>query len=346
MLSNFLLQLKQKMHSGESRSDKPSDPVIPVYEDYVRYSDYHKIEENLYLGNISITDNHSIIKENGIKRVLTLNNEPIGLDFKVKNVDYKYIYAEDDPTFVLLIHFCQCIQYITDSLTSGQPVYVHCVAGVSRSATIVIAFLMSKYKKTYSEASDLVKSKRFISPNKGFIEQLVLFEEMKYTIDANNRKFRQFLIRNTRTSFEWSFNMELSFEKYFQILSLSEAMVKDLSLSQVFECLKCNYGLFNEINVIKNENSDQNRVKDTDVACDLIFIEPQKWMSKSFRKRNVAELDEGVVNCPECGVEIGCIDLIFSLFYCNCPLHVGLDCLMVKIFNQNVRKRVTQEVSD
>jgi len=54
---------------------------------------------------------------------------------------------------------------------------VHCNAGISRSPSVIIAFLM-KYKKIkLNEAFDLVRSKRkSICPNPGFWEQLKSFE--------------------------------------------------------------------------------------------------------------------------------------------------------------------------
>ena len=55
---------------------------------------------------------------------------------------------------------------------SGK-VFIHCKAGVSRSATITIAYLMKKYKLTYEEALMYVRSKRsIICPNAGFVKQL------------------------------------------------------------------------------------------------------------------------------------------------------------------------------
>ena len=52
-------------------------------------------------------------------------------------------------------------------------VLVHCQAGVSRSATIVIAYMMRKYQYSMDVAVDRVKKRRpYIDPNKGFMKQL------------------------------------------------------------------------------------------------------------------------------------------------------------------------------
>ena len=65
---------------------------------------------------------------------------------------------------------------------------VHCAAGSSRSATIVIAYIMWSKKMPYKEAFEFVKSKRsVVSPNQAFKNQLQLFEkeliENNYNID-------------------------------------------------------------------------------------------------------------------------------------------------------------------
>jgi Icc-related predicted phosphoesterase len=60
-------------------------------------------------------------------------------------------------------------------------VLVHCEQGMSRSATIVIAYLMYSMDITYQQAHLLVKRARpFICPNDGFVEQLQIFEKRLY----------------------------------------------------------------------------------------------------------------------------------------------------------------------
>ena len=68
------------------------------------------------------------------------------------------------------------------------------MAGASRSATIIIAYLMWKKKMKYYDALDFVQKKRFIvDPNDGFKEQLKLFEEelIKNDYDINKINFSE-----------------------------------------------------------------------------------------------------------------------------------------------------------
>ena len=55
---------------------------------------------------------------------------------------------------------------------------------------MVIAYIMWSEKKTFSEAFDMVKSKRLVNPNLGFQEQLKMFEKLllenNYDLDKIN----------------------------------------------------------------------------------------------------------------------------------------------------------------
>lgn len=52
-------------------------------------------------------------------------------------------------------------------------VLIHCIMGISRSATIAIAYLIIKKGFRAKEAVEKVKKARDIRPNNGFLKQLV-----------------------------------------------------------------------------------------------------------------------------------------------------------------------------
>jgi len=60
----------------------------------------------------------------------------------------------------------------------GGKVLVHCQAGVSRSPTLVMAYLMARYGRSMMETFQLVKHRRpIVAPNFNFLGQLLEFEE-------------------------------------------------------------------------------------------------------------------------------------------------------------------------
>lgn len=67
-------------------------------------------------------------------------------------------------------------------------VFVHCLMGVSRSATLVLAFLMIAEGLTLREAVAAVKPHRDIFPNPGFLQQL---RSLDMSLERQRRRQRQ-----------------------------------------------------------------------------------------------------------------------------------------------------------
>lgn len=92
----------------------------------------------------------------------------------LETIDVKFIPALDHVHYNIKQHFEETYHYIAEKLNQKINVLVHCHAGISRSASIVIAFLMRNKSISLEEAFKIVKSKRpRIKPNEAFIKQLV-----------------------------------------------------------------------------------------------------------------------------------------------------------------------------
>ena len=147
------------------------------------YNNIDEITDKLYLGDLLGAFNVEKLKSLGIKKVLSVI---IGTFSKYKesdNIIQKTIWVNDVPWQNIIKYFGECLNFIK----GDDKVLVHCAAGVSRSASIVIAYIMWDKKMSFEEAFEFVESKRNIGPNNGFIEQLKLFEkeliEKNYDID-------------------------------------------------------------------------------------------------------------------------------------------------------------------
>uniref|UniRef100_A0A8K9XEJ5 Dual specificity phosphatase 19a n=1 Tax=Oncorhynchus mykiss TaxID=8022 RepID=A0A8K9XEJ5_ONCMY len=88
---------------------------------------------------------------------------------------YKTLSILDVPDTDITSYFQECSKFI-DQANKGV-VLVHCNSGVSRSASVVIGYLMSTEGKPFNDAFTLVKSARPATcPNPGFLEQLKGFK--------------------------------------------------------------------------------------------------------------------------------------------------------------------------
>merc|ERR1712059_17806 len=90
-----------------------------------------------------------------------------------KGIQYLGVPAIDLDNFPLRDYFVQAANWIERILKGGGVVLVHCVVGISRSSTLIIAYLIIKKKMTLQKAIETVKKKRSIAPNKGFMLQLI-----------------------------------------------------------------------------------------------------------------------------------------------------------------------------
>lgn len=99
----------------------------------------NKIADRLYLGNIQAASDQRALKDAGITHILQV---AAGIKpFYPKDFVYKVINIADTSQASLIRHLPAAIAFIRDGISRGA-VLVHCYAGVSRSATCVIAYLM------------------------------------------------------------------------------------------------------------------------------------------------------------------------------------------------------------
>ena len=127
------------------------------------------IKDRLYLGNYDFALNKELLKKKNIECILVCGTE---LECKYHN-EFLYLkidlndYVEDS----LLPYIDKCIKFIDEN--KHKKIFVHCNAGVSRSPSIIIAYLMKSFNYSFKEAYNFVKNKRnIINPNEKFIKEL------------------------------------------------------------------------------------------------------------------------------------------------------------------------------
>ena len=143
-----------------------------------------QIDDKLWLGNLNAAEDIQDLKRKGIKKILSILTGYFPTYERKDNFIHKKVDADDNDSQNIIQYFGECLNFINGE----EKVLVHCGAGVSRSSSIVIAFIMWKRKLNFEDAVNFVKEKRpFIWPNAGFREQLKIFGkklvENNYNID-------------------------------------------------------------------------------------------------------------------------------------------------------------------
>lgn len=128
------------------------------------------IEEGLYLGDVDSARSEKVISSLQIGLIVNCTKD---IPRTTQGVDFLRIPIDDLPGSDITAHFKEAIEAIDAARKSDRNVLVHCFAGISRSATIVAAYLMKKHGISSGEALTRIKAARpIVEPNLGFAIQL------------------------------------------------------------------------------------------------------------------------------------------------------------------------------
>lgn len=156
----------------------------------------NQIVPGIFIGDLASASNHTALKEQGITHILSIYNGSYELfpdDFK-----YKIIHLNDDIWININECFDDSNNFIESALNNNNntKVMIHCQRGVSRSVTLLIAYLLWKQNKENKISVDEIDNninniikeikvhRPIAEPNDGFIHCL-----KKYICKLNGYKF-------------------------------------------------------------------------------------------------------------------------------------------------------------
>jgi dual specificity phosphatase 12 len=184
-----------------------------------------EIESGLFIGNGKSSYNRDLLSSNHINAIVSLTSDGYSLWYSTTR-DYvpydrhKRVPCLDSSTQDLLVHLDDICDFIdrmsvpiqstqllsipqqaqievteldadkTSSSIAPGVVLVHCGLGISRSATVVVAYLMRKYNMKLEDALAMTKTKRKVKPSDNFMRQLGIWEQVGYQIweDSERKK--------------------------------------------------------------------------------------------------------------------------------------------------------------
>ncbi|XP_053160704.1 dual specificity protein phosphatase 13-like isoform X1 [Hemicordylus capensis] len=175
---NVLLS-KDPEGSGIGTVETPSVKELEQLLNTGRPSCNHADEvwPNLFLGDLVIAHSRFDLWKMGISHVLNAAHGTIysqgSHGFYGTTIEYHGVRAYDLPNFDISKFFCSAAEFIHKALTTpGAKILVHCAVGISRSSSLVLAYLMIFHHLSLVEAIQTVKEHRWIHPNRGFLKQL------------------------------------------------------------------------------------------------------------------------------------------------------------------------------
>ena len=130
------------------------------------------IKNKLYLGNMFDANDVDVIKNTNISCIVCVAERLKIMNTNPNVTVYKYELS-DDYNCNISLYFDE----IGEIINNANIVLVNCAAGISRSSTIVIAYIMKYYKLDLKSTFIGVRNKRNqICPNKKFMTCLLDYE--------------------------------------------------------------------------------------------------------------------------------------------------------------------------
>ncbi|KAK7095589.1 dual specificity protein phosphatase 12-like [Littorina saxatilis] len=279
-----------------------------------------QIVDKLYLGGIADPFDPTVLRDKGVTHILSLMDRPLPAQL-VEGFRYKHVYALDLYDTDLLTDLEDCLTFVEDGRQHGG-VLVHCLAGTSRSATVVTAYVMRLLNLGKKEALAFVRTHRsVIDPNEGFRRQLELFEVMGCKVDQTHAEYRRYVLSKMAVRSKSGFGENEVPSSIYRCESSPLA-----GGDTVYRCRKCRRVLFMSGAVmghVKGQgesafdwrsrvpaNQQHDSASDDDRSdhdddmkgekCEVsLFVEPVAWMKGEIE--NV----EGKLACPKCKAKLG-----------------------------------------
>ena len=212
-----------------------------------------EVEPNLFLGNLTAATDIEWLKQKKMTHILTVDSCPLPRKIQdaLPDIKLKYMQMTDMPREDLLTSFEDSNQFIDNALTSGGKILVHCYFGVSRSATLVIAYIMKKYNLPFAKAFEAVKEKRrFVGPNTGFLAQLQLYEDMGFTVDCSNIPFKMYRLQIAADKVR---KARILPQNYIDLIKPDPALLTTHPEPTVYRCKKCRRVVANASNILPHK---------------------------------------------------------------------------------------------
>ncbi|KAK9447130.1 protein-tyrosine phosphatase-like protein [Limtongia smithiae] len=269
----------------------------------------HKIPDTtIYLGSLFALRGRQSLQDAGITHILSVLQDDIEPKL-AEGFTHMHVQLQDDEDEDILKHFDKCHEFIRSGLESGGAVLVHCVAGISRSATIVTSYIMKTRQLTAPEALAIVQQGRErASPNPSFLEQLDVYYNDGLVVSEALPNYRRWKLRKDA-------EIATAAGAAPRVVYAPDRAERGIATAIELRCKKCRCPLSTGAAIIPHSprptSSSQQLLRSTKIGpgmvsvlqqgCNHYFLDPVRWMKPELEKGEL----EGKFDCPKCNTKIG-----------------------------------------
>eukprot|EP00004_Rigifila_ramosa_P015716 TRINITY_DN3668_c0_g1_i1.p1 TRINITY_DN3668_c0_g1~~TRINITY_DN3668_c0_g1_i1.p1 ORF type:complete len:165 (+),score=29.29 TRINITY_DN3668_c0_g1_i1:2-496(+) len=129
------------------------------------------VVDNIWISSMGESSNRAHLTRLGITHIACIGanlRQHFPTDFVYHSASINDLSNEN-----IIQHLPACLAFIERSQRAGGRILVHCAAGMSRSASVVLAYLIREKQMPYDDALQFLRQKRpVVQPNVGFERQL------------------------------------------------------------------------------------------------------------------------------------------------------------------------------
>lgn len=226
--------------------------------------------------------------------------------------------VEDVDDALIIEWFEPVTRFLRGAVREGGRAAVVCAQGVSRSATLILAYMMEDGGIGAEDAlTSLRRRYPQACPNDGFLRQLALWKEMGFEVDIGNPTYRSLKARQTAKNVVEGLGMDtLSLRNVQEGVEGVQGATATTAVS-TYRCRSCRQVLATSENVMVDvtpggegsftwkkikKNLAQADSSSSDISSS-IFVEPLSWMAA----QGINEQAQGKIYCPNgsCKARLG-----------------------------------------
>ncbi|KAM6920816.1 dual specificity protein phosphatase 12 isoform 3-T5 [Lycodopsis pacificus] len=258
------------------------------------------VDPGLYIGTAADLNDSQALSDAAVTHILSVDSvDPAPLIPADGGFRRKWVNVLDEVTSDLLSHMDDCFLFIQEAVDGGRAALVHCQAGRSRSAAIITAYIMKRYQLGFTEAYHRLKTaKQDVQVNRGFEEQLCLYEALLCEVDTSSPLYKQYRLTKVM-------------EKYPELQHIPRELfaadpAHSSSSEASYRCRKCRRALFRGSSILSHPVGEgapafgHRKSSHRTVQCTSYFIEPVQWMEQALLR-----VMDGQLLCPKCSSKLG-----------------------------------------